>query len=85
MKELALPIILALVAMAVFVWLWRRGSFLQISNYFRETQEELKKCTWPTWDELKGSTLVVMLAIAMLGVFTIAVDRVIYLIVVTIV
>jgi preprotein translocase subunit SecE len=40
----------------------------------RETQEELKKCTWPTWDELTGSTAVVMVSVALLGAFTVGVD-----------
>jgi preprotein translocase subunit SecE len=74
MKEY-LPIIIGVgLAMGIFIFLCRRGAFLRISNYFRETQEELKKCTWPTWDELKGSTVVVVVAIAMLGAFTVGVD-----------
>ena len=40
--------------------------------------EELKKCTWPTWVELKGSTVVVMVAILLLGVFTFAADQVLF-------
>ena len=42
----------------------------------QETREELRKCTWPTWDELKGSTVVVMISILLLGVFTVVVDLV---------
>jgi preprotein translocase subunit SecE len=42
-----------------------------------ETREELRKCTWPTFDELKGSTVVVMVTIALLGAFTVGVDYVI--------
>jgi len=77
MKEL-LPIIFGiLVASVIFIILLRRGAFLRISNYFRETQEELKKCTWPTWDELKGSTVVVVIAITLLGAFTVGVDLII--------
>ncbi len=74
MKE-QLPIIIGIVvATVIFVILWRKGAFLRISNYFRETQEELKKCSWPSWEELKGSTVVVIVAIALLGGFTVVVD-----------
>jgi preprotein translocase subunit SecE len=68
---------LAVIAVVVFAILLRRGAFLKISAYFRETQEELKKCTWPTVDELKSSTLVVVVSIALLGLFTGGVDAVI--------
>ena len=74
MKE-HLPVIIGIVVAAVvFALLWRKGAFLRISNYFRETQEELKKCSWPSLEELKGSTAVVVVAIALLGAFTVAVD-----------
>ena len=41
-----------------------------------ECETEMRKCTWPTWDELKGHTVVVAITIALLGLFTVAVDRV---------
>ena len=63
----------------LFGILWRRGQLLRLSNYIQETREELKKCTWPTWDELKGSTAVVMISIILLGCFTVGVDFVIAL------
>jgi preprotein translocase subunit SecE len=70
-----LPIIIVIVvAMVAFTILWRQGAFLRLSGYFRETQEELKKCTWPTWDELIGSTAVVMVSVALLGAFTVGID-----------
>ena len=77
MKEL-LPVIIAVVVAAViFVLLVRRGAFLRVSGFFRETEEELRKCTWPSWDELKGSTVVVMITLALLGAFTVGVDFVV--------
>jgi preprotein translocase subunit SecE len=70
-----LPIIIGIViATVVFTLAWRQGAFLKLSGYFRETQEELKKCTWPTWDDLIGSTAVVMVSVALLGGFTVGVD-----------
>jgi len=59
---------------AVFLYLWRKGHLLRLSTYTRETKEELRKCTWPSWAELKGATVVVMISIAILGVFTVLVD-----------
>jgi preprotein translocase subunit SecE len=77
-----LPVIIGIfVAAVIFIILWRKGAFLRISNYFRETQEELKKCSWPSWDELKGSTVVVVVAIVILGGFTVIVDFVVAMII----
>jgi preprotein translocase subunit SecE len=58
----------------VFAWLWRAGHLARFANYVQQTREELKKCTWPSWDELKGSTVVVSISIFILGGFTVAVD-----------
>jgi len=74
MKDYLPMIIGIVVATVVFTLLWRQGAFLKLSGYFRETQEELKKCTWPTWDDLVGSTVVVMVSVALLGGFTVGVD-----------
>jgi len=59
---------------AVFLYLWRRGYLLRLSNYVIETREELKKCAWPSREELKGSTVVVMVTLAILATFTVGVD-----------
>jgi preprotein translocase subunit SecE len=74
MKDYLVIIFVIVIAMTVFTLLWRRGAFLKLSGYFRETQDELKKCTWPTWDELTGSTAVVIVSVALLGAFTVGVD-----------
>lgn len=66
-----------LIVGGVFVYLWRKGMLTRLASYFAETREELRKCTWPTWAELKGSTVVVMIAIALLGLFTVLSDFVI--------
>jgi len=59
---------------AAFGYAWYKGYIAQLSEYVRQTREELRKCTWPTWEELKGSTVVVSISIALLGAFTVAVD-----------
>ena len=59
---------------AIFALVWWKGGFKRIAAYVAETREELKKCTWPTWDELKCNTVVVFVSILLLGVFTVVID-----------
>jgi preprotein translocase subunit SecE len=57
-----------------FALLWWKGYLLRLRNYWQETMVEMKKCTWPTWEELKGSTVLMAISILALGLFTVAVD-----------
>jgi len=66
---------------AVFAVLCFTGNLAKLRNYILETREELRKCTWPSWDELRGSTVVVMLSILLLGAFTVGIDYVLVLVV----
>ena len=75
-EYLVLGIWVAVIA-ATFLFLWRKGYLARLANYIAETREELKKCTWPSWAELKGSTVVVMISIIILGAFTVGIDFVI--------
>jgi preprotein translocase subunit SecE len=63
---------------AAFGWLWYAGHLKRLVAYVQQTKEELKKCSWPSWDELKGSTVVVFIAIGILGGFTVLVDQVFF-------
>jgi len=58
----------------LFVWLWRGGYLARLTTYIQQTREELHKCSWPTREELKGSTVVVFVSIIILGGFTVLVD-----------
>ena len=69
------------VVLAVFAFLWWRGYLVRLSNYVQQTREELRKCTWPTWGELKGSTVVVSISIILIGGFTVIVDRIFFFVV----
>jgi preprotein translocase subunit SecE len=62
----------------VFAWVWKAGHLARFANYIRQTREELRKCTWPSWDELKGSTVVVAISIVILGGFTVLVDQIFF-------
>jgi preprotein translocase subunit SecE len=66
--------VLVAVVGTVFAILWRKGHLARFALYVRETLEELKKCSWPTWDELKGSTVVIAISIVLVGGFTVVVD-----------
>jgi len=68
----------AVVVGLVFAYLWWRGQVRQFAAYVQETREELKKCSWPSWVELKGSTALIIVSIALMGVFTEVVDRLLY-------
>ncbi len=78
-KDYLILIIWTVVILAVFAFMWSKGHLARIATYFAETKEELRKCTWPSVEELKGSTMVVMITILLLGGFTIAVDKVLSL------
>jgi preprotein translocase subunit SecE len=46
------------------------GSFFRgIRHFYGETVAELKKSAWPTWKELKDYTIVVLVAVFILGTF----------------
>jgi preprotein translocase SecE subunit len=68
------PLIWTAVIGGVFAFLWSKGYLVKIRNYIAETQEELKKCSWPSREELKGSTVVIVITTALLGLFTVGVD-----------
>jgi preprotein translocase subunit SecE len=52
----------------------KKGLLDRIRFFFLQTREELVKCSWPTRDELKSSTWMVLAAVVMLGFFTFMAD-----------
>jgi len=46
----------------------------KIGNFFTEAKAELKKVSWPTQDELKDSTMVVIISVILLAAFIGIVD-----------
>ena len=63
------------VVVGVLFWIaWSKGYIQRLSLYMQETREELRKCSWPTPEELKGSTAVVMASIVLLGGFIVLAD-----------
>ena len=52
---------------AVFLILWFTGNLVKLRNYELETREELR-----------GSTVLVMISIFLLGAFTVIVDQILF-------
>jgi preprotein translocase subunit SecE len=76
-KEFLPLVIAAVVASVVFALMWRNGYFLKLTGYVQETRDELRKCSWPSKNELFESTTVVIVVIALLGGFIMGTDFVI--------
>jgi preprotein translocase subunit SecE len=68
----------AVVIGGVFGLLWWQGQIARLRVFVEETREELKKCSWPSWIELRGSTVLIICTVAMLGVFVFVVDRILF-------
>jgi preprotein translocase SecE subunit len=67
-------LVMTAVIAAVFGYLWWQGQIKRLAGYCQETWVELQKCTWPTMEELKGSTALIMIMIGLLGGFIIVID-----------
>ena len=52
----------------------KKGLLDRIRFFFLQTREELVKCSWPTREELNGSTWMVLAAVFLLGLFTFLAD-----------
>jgi len=48
--------------------------FKKIQKFIEDVIFEMKKVSWPTWLELKGSTIVVLILSLILSVFLFVVD-----------
>jgi preprotein translocase subunit SecE len=46
----------------------------RIKNYLSDIRSELKKVTWPTWDDVKKTTLAVIVLSVIFGVYLRFVD-----------
>ncbi|MGA2870333.1 MAG: preprotein translocase subunit SecE [Verrucomicrobiota bacterium] len=66
------------VILAIFGYLWWQGQIQRFAVYVQETREELRKCSWPTWQELKGSTLLIGMTVAFLGLFVYVIDQILF-------
>ncbi len=77
MKEY-LPFLIWFAAIAaIFAFAWKQGHLARLTTYVAATQQELKKCNWPSRDELIQSTVLIFVVIGLLGLFTMASDLVV--------
>lgn len=53
------------------------GNSKKVVDFLIDTQGELQKVSWPTREELSGSTVVVIFSVIVLGIYIFAVDWVI--------
>lgn len=53
----------------------------KIREYYGETVQEVKKCTWPTKDELIETTVVVIVGVIALALFISLADHIMKLII----
>jgi len=47
-----------------------------LTNYLRETSQEMKRVSWPARAQLQESTIVVIVTVAIIMVFLFAVDKI---------
>jgi preprotein translocase subunit SecE len=50
--------------------------FQKINKFFQEVRQEMSKVSWPTRQELKGTTIIVMVLTIILSVFIWLSDKV---------
>ena len=77
MKEYLPFLIWFAVIGAIFAFAWKQGHLARLSEYVTATQQELKKCNWPSRDELIQSTVLIFVIIGLLGLFTTVTDGVV--------
>ena len=48
----------------------------KIKKFFSDVKFDMKKVSWPKWDELKGSTFIVISFSILISVFLFFIDRI---------
>jgi len=61
-------IIAAMAAAAALVWRQPLLAFaVKSSAYIRDVREEVRKVSWPTWEDLRKSTMVIIVIVVIVG------------------
>jgi preprotein translocase subunit SecE len=50
------------------------NAYQKTNTFLEEVRGEMQKVTWPTWTELKGQTIVVIIAVLVIAAFIGVVD-----------
>jgi len=53
---------------------WVVGKFRELKTFFVEVRSELKKVTWPSWTEVKTTTIVVIATTFFFGFYLYGLD-----------
>jgi preprotein translocase subunit SecE len=61
-----------------------QGTFIQrastwpmgVKNYFEELQTEMKRVTWPSWKQVRATTLVVIIAVFAFAAYFAVIDQI---------
>jgi preprotein translocase subunit SecE len=53
----------------------------RLQNYIKDVIIELKKVTWPSWEELKGATIAVVIFSAIASLYVLMVDNVLMVVI----
>jgi preprotein translocase subunit SecE len=52
----------------------KKPFFARMKKYFKDTKSELKKVTWPSKEQLKQNTTVIIVFIILIGIFLFVFD-----------
>jgi preprotein translocase subunit SecE len=60
------------------------GNFIQrasswpvgVKNYFEELQTEMKRVTWPSWKQVRATTIVVIIAVFAFAAYFAVIDQI---------
>ena len=55
---------------------WFKRTWGRVTKYFRELKSELKKVVWPSKEDTKTNTVVVLVTVAIAAVVMIALDAI---------
>ena len=53
---------------------WGPNKFRQLKAFFAEVKSELKKVTWPSWPEVRATTVVVVATTVFFGFYLFGLD-----------
>jgi preprotein translocase subunit SecE len=51
---------------------------VRVKNYFEELQMEMRRVTWPSWKQVRATTMVVIVAVFAFAAFFMVVDDICY-------
>jgi preprotein translocase subunit SecE len=58
-------------------WLQRAGEWpAQTKSYFEELQQEMRRVTWPSWKQVRATTVVVIVAVFAFALYFFLVDEI---------